>query len=265
MSDDSYRPVRRPMPVWKATMYFVTWVLASSLWLGICYAAPNFPPLTGRVVDQPGLLTAAEATEITDRLEALEKTNGTQMVVAIINSLDGYDIRDYGYQLGRHWQIGQKGVNNGVILLIVPSENRVSIEVGYGLEGVITDAAARLIIANAIVPAFREGRFADGIMAAVGDITALATGEEAPSLKQAPRDDRDFDIDDVIPLIFLALVIWMILRESSGGGSGGRRRRGTPIIFGPGGFGSGSGGFGGGGGFSGGGGSFGGGGASGSW
>lgn len=259
MSDDSVSHVRPIPSVWKAAAYFLTWVVAATLWLGLCYAAPSFPALSGRVVDQPGILSAADATRITEKLEALEKTNGTQMVVAIISSLDGNDIRDYGYQLGRHWQIGQKGTNNGVILLIVPSENQVSIEVGYGLEGVLTDAASHLIINNAIVPAFRKGQFADGILAAITDVTALATGTDAPSLKQQPQDDRDFDLDDLISVLMVIFVIVMMIRGARGGRGGG----GSPIIFGSGGSSGGS--SGGGGGFSGGGGSFGGGGASGRW
>ncbi|WP_137388629.1 TPM domain-containing protein [Rhodoligotrophos defluvii] len=266
MSDSSIgRGGARVPAVWRATAYFVAWVFATSLWLTLCYAAPNFPPLTGRVVDQTGMLTPDQAAAISSRLEALEQKTGVQLVVAVIKSLDGYDIRDYGYQLGRYWQLGQKDKNNGVLLLIVPSQNQVSIEVGYGLEGVLTDATSRVIIENAIVPAFRQGQFAQGINAAVTDIGSIVQGDTPPSAAAAPvQDDRDFGMDDLIPLLFMLFVAIMIIRASRGsrGGRGGN----FPVIFIPGGFGGGFGGGGfGGGGFSGGGGSFGGGGASGRW
>src|ERR1700736_726173 len=110
----------------------------------------SFPALTGRVVDEAGLLDAAARTALTESLAALEQKTTDQLVVVTLKSLQGTSIEDYGYQLGRRWQIGQKDKNNGVLLIVAPNERKVRIEVGYGLEGTLTDAVSRLLIANAI-------------------------------------------------------------------------------------------------------------------
>src|SRR5262245_46164125 len=122
-------------------------------------AEPSFPALTGRVVDEAGVLDAAARSRIEGKLEQLESKTSTQLVVVTLKSLQGYDIADYGYQLGRHWGIGQEKLNNGALLIVAPTERKVRIEVGYGLEGTLTDAISRLIIENAILPRFRTGDF----------------------------------------------------------------------------------------------------------
>ena len=124
MSDSSIGGGKPLHPVWRALAYFVVWIAASTFWFALCYAAPNFPPLTGRVVDQTGMLTPEQAAQVSSKLEALERETGIQLVVAIIRSLDGNEIRDYGYQLGRYWQLGQKDKNNGVLLLSSPRKIR---------------------------------------------------------------------------------------------------------------------------------------------
>src|SRR4051812_38060744 len=105
-----------------------------------------FPPLTGRVVDQAHILSAGAVSQLTAQLEAHEKATGQQVVVATVISLQDQEIAEYGYQLGRAWSIGQKDKNTGAILLVAPKERKVRIEVGYGLEGTLTDAQSRLII-----------------------------------------------------------------------------------------------------------------------
>ena len=95
----------------------------------------------------------------------LEAKTGRQMVVATLPDLQGYEIEDFGYQLGRAWGIGDKTRNDGVLLLVAPKERKVRIDVGYGLEGVLTDALSSLIIQNKILPAFRAGKMEDGVMA----------------------------------------------------------------------------------------------------
>src|SRR5689334_20899093 len=110
--------------------------------------ALTFPQLTGRVVDEAGVLDAATRQAITDKLAAVEAKSGDQIVVVTLKSLQDTTIEDYGYQLGRSWGIGQKGKNNGAILVVAPNERKVRIEVGYGLEGALTDAVTRLIIQN---------------------------------------------------------------------------------------------------------------------
>jgi uncharacterized protein len=241
-------------------------------------AEPSFPALTGRVVDQAQILDAAARTRIDGKLEQLESKTSTQLVVATLRSLQGYDISDYGYQLGRHWGIGQKGKNNGAILLVAPSERKVRIEVGYGLEGTVTDAVSRLIIENAVLPRFRAGDFPGGIERGVDDLVLLLSGNAEDFKRRAAEQARPSGTTGVASFAFVILLIaiWLIVfvRRSQRAGYPGRQ---SPPFWIPtggsrdrdgwrGGGGWSSGGSGGsGGGFSGGGGSFGGGGASGSW
>lgn len=243
------------------------------------FAEPQFPALTGRVVDQANLLTPEVEADLTARLQGLEDATTDQVVVVTLDSLQGYDIADYGYQLGRHWGIGQAtakaapGVeseaggqfkNNGVILIVAPNERKVRIEVGYGLEPVLTDAYTSLIIQNAILPSFRQGDYQGGIVKGVDDIVAQLSADrgtaiqKAQAIEQQPVHAKGQRIPVwVIILVVLFFLIfgrgWLpfIILDSlfRGGGGGGW---------------SGGGGFGGGG-FGGGGGSFGGGGSSGSW
>jgi uncharacterized protein len=231
-----------------------------------------FPPLTGRVVDAAGLLSPATEADLTRQLEDYERGSGTQIVVATLTDLAGLDIESYGVALARHWGIGQKGKNDGVVLLIVPSERAVRIEVGYGLEGDLTDALSSAIVQQEILPAFRRGDFDAGVRAGVGGIVAALGGEYAPPPAPPPGARQS------IPLGIFWLILILFLIGTFGGGRRARRfrrlTRGTvwgPVIvpgrgrrggFGGGGFGGG--GFGGGG-FGGGGGSFGGGGATGRW
>jgi uncharacterized protein len=244
-------------------------------------AEPTFPPLTGRIVDQAGLLSAADRAEIEAILRDLEAKSSDQLLVHTTPSLQGYEIADYGYRLGRHWRIGQAGTNNGVVLIIAPNERKVRIEVGRGLEGQMTDVLSSVIIQNALLPALRRGDFPAGIKAAVRDIADVLLGDadavrhRARSLK--PRTDQvDWPMLLVVALI-LGVWAWMAWQAAHQAGtrprSLQRRRRfgDGQIIVVPGGWGGsgdwsgGSGGGDGGGGFSGGGGDFGGGGASGSW
>lgn len=272
------------------------------VWLSLAAAgasAQQFPPLTGRVVDAAQLLSPEQEARIVARLEALEQASSRQLVVATIPDLQGYPIEEYGYRLGRSWGIGQSEADNGTILIVAPNERKVRIEVGYGLEPILTDALSSLIIQNAILPRFREGDMAGGIIAgaeAVADqLQAPPELAEQRALEAAKRQQqRRSDGGSVFPVIFWGIVLLVILVSmmrgaARSGGYRGRRYRGGggawPIIlwtvanemqrgsgrrsggWGGGGFGGGFGGWGGGsgGGFSGGGGSFGGGGASGSW
>jgi len=140
-------------------------------------AAPSFPVLTGRVVDMAGILSPAFEAELGARLAAHEKATTDQVVVVTLKTLGGYDIADYGYQLGRHWGIGQKGKNNGVLLIVAPAERKLRIEVGYGLEGTLTDAISRDIIERRIKPAFRQQQYEQGIRDGVEAILATLGGE----------------------------------------------------------------------------------------
>ncbi|MDX7898068.1 TPM domain-containing protein [Aeromonas media] len=231
------------------------------LWTAALQAAPDFPTLSGRVVDEAALMSRKQAHQLTQQLAAFEKRSGIQLVVVSIDSLDGETIEEYGYQLGRHWGIGQKGKNNGVLLLIAQDERKVRIEVGYGLEGALPDAIAANIIQTRILPAFKRGDMVAGVVAGSQGIMQALAGEYQP-VDNASKEDKLGG-----PWLFILVVVVMLVLHNlrGGGGGGGRGRRRAAYMAGGFGAGRSGGGFGGGGGFSGGGGSFGGGGASGGW
>ena len=239
--------------------------VALLLWTAIAAVALTFPALTGRIVDQANVISAETRSAIEPKLSSLEAKSGIQLVVATVNSLEGQEIEPYANELFRKWQLGEKAKNNGVLVLVAPNEKRVRIEVGYGLEGTLTDALGKVIITNAITPRLKAGDFSDGISRGVDDIiTVLTTDasewEKRPSLRLDNHPASD-PVNWILILIVIVVVVLLIVSpgfrwfffnvvlnillssgsSSSGGGSSG------------------------GGGFSGGGGSSGGGGASGSW
>jgi uncharacterized protein len=230
-------------------------------------AAPSFPALTGRVVDGANILSDTTRADLDAKLAALEAKTSRQLVVVTLASLQGYEISDYGYQLGRAWGIGQAKLNNGVLLIVAPNEHKVRIEVGYGLEPVLTDALSSLIIQNAILPKFRGGDFNGGVEAGVDALVAqLSLDRSAAEAKAAAAAQQEGAQGQQQPgglglLIAILFIGFAIFRVFGGWGF-------LPFLFmggGRGGGGWGGSDFGGGGGWSGGGGSFGGGGSSGSW
>ena len=238
-------------------------ILALMLLAAPAVAAPNFPQLTGRVVDNAAVIPADVEARIEGKLAALEEKTTDQFVVVTLSSLQGYEIADFGYQLGRHWGIGQAEKDNGLLLIVAPNEREVRFEVGYGLEGTMTDALTRVIIENAILPRFRADDMAGGIERGVDDAIQVLTGDAAELQELASR--RPADEVWWLPLLpFLLFAAFIIIVNVV------RYNTGRSLWF-PSGSGSSSGGSwssGGGssgGGFSGGGGSFGGGGSSGRW
>jgi uncharacterized protein len=137
----------------------------------------TFPALSGRVVDDAGLLSAPDREALTQSLADLEARTADQLVLVTLKSLQGRPIEDYGYQLGRAWGIGQKGKDNGALLIVGAAERKVRIEVGYGLEGTLTDAATKIIIEDTILPRFKAGDFPGGIKAGVAAITQLLVSD----------------------------------------------------------------------------------------
>ncbi|MFA6116081.1 MAG: TPM domain-containing protein [Sphingomonas sp.] len=260
-------------------------------------SAQTIPKLTGRVVDDAKLLSPEQAAQLTQLSGDIEKASSRQFVVATIPDLQGYPIEDYGNKLIRGWAIGQKGANNGIILIVAPNERKVRIEVGYGLEPIMTDALSSMIINETILPRFKAGDMAGGIVAgaeAVSEQMKLPLeAAEARAVQQVSKPaarSRSNDSGTSIPFVvifWIIVVAFIVLSRFRRGTSGRRYRSGVApvILWGPG-LGGGSGGgwgsgwssgggsdwgggggsdWGGGGGFSGGGGSGGGGGASGSW
>lgn len=262
---------------------------------GAPLAAQTFPALTGRVVDDAHLLTPAQVIDLTSKSEALEAQTKRQFVIATVPSLQGRQIEEYGPLLGRAWGIGQKGQDNGAILLVAPTERRVFVATGYGAGGALTDAMSGEIIRNSILPYFKRTPpdYGGGIVAGADQIIkqlSLPPGEAQKNAAQAEQQQRARrgSSGGFIPVIFWIIVILWVIGSMARRVGGGRRYRSggggiSPWVVlwglnslsrgsgggsswgGGDGGGFGGGGFGGGGGFSGGGGSFGGGGASGSW
>ena len=273
--------------------------LIAAVWLALFAlpaAAQNFPPLTGRVVDQANLLRPEQKIDLDSKLSALEAQSGRQFVVATVNTLEGREIDEYTYLLGRHWKIGDEQRDDGAVMVVAPKERKVWISSGYGAGGYLTDSVTGRIVREAILPRFKAGDMGGGIIAGaerVIEVMKLPPEEAARQAQQAGAADRKRGRSGVnfLPVIFIVVIFFMIIRGISRIAGGGRRYRGRraggggidPMVVlwglqalsqvsrggggsgGWGGGGFGGGGFGGGGGFSGGGGSFGGGGAGGSW
>ena len=267
-----------------------TAALSGLLLLAAPATAQTFPKLAGNpVVDQADIIPAGEEAALNTQLLELEKKTGHQLVVATVSDLEGRDVADYGYRLGREWAIGDAEKDDGVVFLIAPNERRMHIAVGLGLEPVLTDAMSGRIIRDTITPRFKANDYPGGIQAGVNAIAEqiqLSPEEAAARAQAAAAQERDRADDGnfgglffVGFIIFIFFILPMLARI---GRRGKKRRRGRPwdapiIIWGGddwgggsggsswGGGGWGGGGGGGFGGFSGGGGSFGGGGASGGW
>ena len=244
----------------------LSFALAALVCFSFAAFALNLPALTGRVVDQANVIPADTRAALEAKLADLETKSGIQLVVATIGSLEGDEIEPYANELFRFWKLGEKTKNNGVLLLVAPKERRVRIEVGYGLEGTLTDALSKVIITNTITPRFKAGDFGDGITRGVDDIITVLTTDSSewqarPSLRLDTQSATGrgtahvnwLVVAGLIGLVMLLIIspgfrrvffITLLSLTSNSGGSGGRSS---------------------GGGFSGGGGSSGGGGASGSW
>ncbi len=237
----------------------------------------EFPALTGRVVDQAGVMSPESRSDIEAKSKQLEDKSGIQLVVATVKSLQGSDIETYANQLFRFWKLGEAKKNNGVLLLIAPAEHKVRIEVGYGLEGTLTDALSSVLISSAIVPRFKAGDFSGGIERGVDGIISVLTTDAAEWQRKVKvrSEGSSSDFDKLFPILFFMLlffIVWYLIRHAGGPPSGRGGRRGPIFVPYGGSWGSSGGDSGGfsegggfGGGFSGGGGSSGGGGASGGW
>jgi uncharacterized protein len=274
----------------KKTGFFRYFALVSFLIAGFLYsiAAQEFPdkPVPAKLVnDLAGLLSPEEVDALEQKLVAYDDSTSTQIAVVTIRDLQGYEVADYAQRLAEKWGIGQKGLDNGILILIKPktsesSHGEVSIAQGYGLEGVIPDIICGQIIDYEILPEFRNGNYYQGLDKATSTLMSLASGEFPADQYGRPKGD---DLTGLAPLIFfiIFIIIIMFIRGSGGSNNKNIGRKGLPLWMlltmmnsgskshngSWGGF-SGGGGFGGrgGGGFGGfGGGSFGGGGASGSW
>lgn len=167
------------------------------------------PALTGRVVDQAGILSPAVKAELETALAAHENNTTNQVVVVTLESLNGANIEEYSLELGRRWGIGQKGKDNGVLLVVAPNDKQIRIEVGYGLEGILTDALSGNIINYYIIPEFKKGDIQNGIKIGTQKIIALLEGDE--SAKKEIEAQADYE-----PLEAAALMTGIIILIASG-------------------------------------------------
>jgi uncharacterized protein len=197
-------------------------------------AQPQFPELTGRVVDAANIIPDDIEAQLTAKLEALETQSQRQLVIATVPSLQGYEISDYGYQLGRSWGIGDAQRNDGAILLVAPEEKQVRIEVGYGLEAYLTDALSSQIIQNDILPRFRDGDMPAGIVAGADAlITQLQLPPEdaarvAQEAAEAQSSDGGFPIGVLLWLGFIFFFFVLPIMAAKGRSRKYRKRRKGP-------------------------------------
>ena len=256
--------------------------LAAALLIFFASAAVafDFPALTGRVVDQAAIMTPDARADVESKSKELEEKSSIQLVVATVKSLEGSDIETYANQLFRTWKLGEAKKNNGVLLLVAPKEHKVRVEVGYGLEGTLTDALASVIISSAIVPRFKTGDYSGGITRGVDGIISVLSGDTADwqPKPEVRKDDAASAFNALFPFflfLFIIFIFRFLVGPMSNTVAGRYVTRGGRTVFIPSGGswgsgwdegglgGGGGGGFGGG--FGGGGGSSGGGGASGGW
>ena len=192
-----------------------------------------FPTLSGRVVDEAEILSEPVEAQLVELLAGHEQATGNQLVVVTLSSLRGFDIADYGLRLGRAWGIGQEGKDNGVLLIVAPSERAVRIEVGYGLEGQLPDATARIIIEREILPAFRAGDLEGGVLTGARAILAALGGGYIAPPDPAERQLENEQLGRLIVLLIAgglaAGMVWIVRLMVRQGGvrTGGSGRGGS--------------------------------------
>lgn len=175
------------------TLRHVCCVLALLLFAAPPASAQTFPKFTGSVVDAANVLPPDVEADLTAKLQALQKDSSRQLVVATIPDLEGRPIDDYGYRLGRAWGVGLKDVNNGTILIVAPNDRKVRVEVGYGMEPILTDAFSSVVINSIILPRFKAGDLPGGVTAGTDALIAQlrASPEEAKARTDAAVAEFD--------------------------------------------------------------------------
>src|SRR5206468_8875068 len=197
---------------------------ASLLALLLCWAASALalvavPPLSGRVVDQTGTLAAGDIASLTQTLKDLEARKGSQIAVLIVPTTDGEAIEQFSLRVAEAWKIGRKKVDDGALLVIAKNDRHLRIEVGYGLEGALTDVTTKRIIDEVITPKFKGGDFAGGISAGINRMIGLINGEKLPAPEPPHWDgSRPFgNVDALNPfLLFVVFVVSSVLRTALG-------------------------------------------------
>jgi uncharacterized protein len=244
---------------------FISAVIGLSFTSVPSWANFEVPKLTGRILDQAQLIDGATQQRINKLLAGHEQASSNQVVVATFKNLQGYSIEQAGVDMGRAWGVGQKDADNGIVLILAEKERKVRIEVGYGLEGLMTDAVSASIVQQIMLPMFKKGDFSGGLLAGTEAIVVALGGQYVAPSASGKGEGSGSGLPSLIFLfIFMSIGAMNRLGTPSGGRGGRSSLWMLPLLFlgGGGGRSSGGGGFGG---FSGGGGGFGGGGASGGW
>jgi uncharacterized protein len=187
-------------------------------WAFVALADVAVPQLTGRVVDQTGTLSAGDVASLTQKLKDLETSKGSQVAVLIVPTTEPETIEQFSIRVAEAWKIGRRKIDDGALLVVAKNDRKLRIEVGYGLEGSLTDATSNRIINEIIVPRFRNGDFAGGISAGVDRIIAVAEGEKLPA-PASQRENPDWlnNFDPLNPfLLFFLLIFGGILRSLLG-------------------------------------------------
>lgn len=200
----------------------------------LALAAPNYPALTGRIVDQAGILQASTRAGLQSKLKDLEDKSGIQIVVATVKSLDGSDVETYANGLFRAWKLGDVKKNNGVLFLVAPNDRKMRVEVGYGLESVLTDALTKVILTSAVAPKFKTGDYNAGVERGVEGIIEVLSGDSSEWTKRLPKQPTW--LDWLVPLLIIALFIFILIVMANSAGSRPTnyrryRRGGPPIII----------------------------------
>jgi uncharacterized protein len=168
-------------------------------WAFAAWADVAVPPLTGRVVDQTGTLSAGDIAALTQTLRGLELRKGSQIAVLIVPTTEPETIEQYAIRVAEAWKIGRKKVDDGALLVVAKNDRKLRIEVGYGLEGALNDVTSKRIIDEIITPKFKNGDFAGGISAGVERIIGVVDGEPLPA--PAPRPQRQSDNSDLLQFL----------------------------------------------------------------
>ena len=196
----------------------VVWLFVGMLSLNSAIAQTTKAPLplTGQIMDNAGMISAAVEARLLSKLAAHETKSGNQIVVLTIPSLNGENLEDYSLRLGRGWKLGQKDLNNGVLFLVAKADRKMRIEVGYGLEGTLTDAIASLIIRETITPFFKQGNFDLGIEKGADQIvTVLESDEAALQAWRERAESQSYDEDKDGWIIFFIFGCWFFIFFSS--------------------------------------------------
>ncbi|MBN8973756.1 MAG: YgcG family protein [Rhizobiales bacterium] len=184
----------------------LAWMLC---WAVVAVADVAVPPLTGRVVDQTGTLTSEQVAALDGTLQAFEQRKGSQIAVLIVPTTEPETIEQFSIRVAEAWKIGRKKIDDGAILVVAKDDRRLRIEVGYGLEGALTDVTSKRIIDEIITPKFRQGDFAGGISAGVDRIIGVIDGEPLPEPKRRQQSTNIFDnLESIGPVAFFAVLVF---------------------------------------------------------